>query len=101
MILGSLVTGCSNEAKTEDADTAAATTEESATMTVGAMAVLGDADANLVRKAATIANAIEGAPQAAVKVLAENGMSAQDFEELMYKISADEKLAAAYEEARQ
>ena len=70
-------------------------------MTSGAMANLDQAEAELVKKAAAIADAIEAAPQTAIKVLAENKISAEEFEALIYKISADENLSAAYAEIRQ
>ena len=97
VILAGLGAGCNDEAKTEDS----ASTKTEATLELVGMAALGDAEADLVRKAAAIAKAIEAAPLTAAAVLAENKMSAEDFESLIYKISADEKLAAAYAEVLQ
>ena len=87
---------CSND-KEESEDSASA--EAAATVEAG-LASLSDAEAELVRKAAAIADAIEAAPQAAAKILMDNQMTAEEYEALIYRISADEKLAAAYEEAR-
>ena len=96
VILGGLGAGCNDEAKTEDS----ATVEASANLAVTGMAALEDAEAELVRKAAAIADAIEAAPQTAAKVLMDSQMTAEEFEALIYKISVDENLAAAYAEVR-
>ena len=91
LLLG--VVGCGNQ---EQQETAAATDTEA----VSVLGTLGAADADLVKKAAAIALVIETNPTTAAQVLAANGMTAKDFEDLIYRISADEKLSAAYEEAR-
>ena len=96
VILGGLVAGCNDQAKTEDS----ASTEAAAGQVVTGMAALPDAEADLVRQAAAIANAIEAAPQTAAQVLLDNQMTAEEFEALIYRISVDEKLAAAYAELR-
>lgn len=53
-----------------------------------------------VRKAVTIANAIQKDPARADAILAENGTTRADFEALLYEIAADPALAAAYAAGR-
>lgn len=77
-----LATGCSGS----EPDTAGA-----------AAGVEGEVD--LVTRAATIARAIEADPDAADAILERHGVSVEDFEQMMYDISADPALAKAYEAA--
>jgi ABC-type uncharacterized transport system auxiliary subunit len=55
----------------------------------------------LVLKAATVANSIEKAPGTMAKVLEDNGLTADEYQSLVYRISADPVLTRAYEEARE
>jgi len=54
---------------------------------------------DLVTQAAAIARAIEADPDAADAILESHGVSVEDFEQMMYEISADPALASAYEAA--
>ena len=54
----------------------------------------------LVNKAAVVAIAITKAPETMSKVLAENNLTADEYQSLIYKISSDPVLTRAYEEAR-
>ena len=56
--------------------------------------------AERVSKAARIANAIEEDPDRAEEILSDNGMTLDEFEDLMYAIAQDPALTSAYEAAR-
>lgn len=51
-------------------------------------------------KAAAIAAEIDENPDAFEAILEKHGMTADEFQALMYEIAADEELTAAYEKAR-
>ena len=70
------------------------TTEEAATTVPGAPTV------EQAREAGTIARAIESEPNRMSAILAEHGMTAEGFENLMFEIAKDPKLTEAYEEAK-
>ena len=53
----------------------------------------------LVDSAAAVALAITKAPETVSKVLAENDLTVDKYQSLIYKISADPSLAMAFEEA--
>ena len=89
--------GCGGQEKQE---APAATQTGTQAAAVSAFDRLDAAQAALVRKAAAIADAIEAAPATAAQVLAASGMTPSEFEDLIYRISADEQLSAAYAEAR-
>jgi hypothetical protein len=55
----------------------------------------------MIHKAATVANAVEKAPGTLAQVLADNGLTTQEYRSLIYRISADPALTRAYEEARE
>ncbi len=74
-------------------------TAESGEAAVEAVALTPEQDA-LVQKAAAVANAVADAPETADQVLADNGLTADEFRTLVYRISADPVMARAYEEAR-
>ena len=67
---------------------------------VEAPALTAEQDA-LVQKAVTVANAVERAPETLAKVLADAGLTEDEYKSLVYRISADPVLAAAYEKARE
>ena len=92
-----LVAGCGGQ---DSQETAAKAEADAVTQTESVLGTLGAAEQDLVKKAAVIAVAIESMPNTAATVLAANGMTAEDFEDLIYRISADERLSAAFEEAK-
>src|SRR5262245_18708804 len=49
-----------------------------------------------VNKAATIAASIQASPDNADAILRQNGMTEQQFEDLMYEIAADPAMSEAY-----
>jgi len=85
-------TGCSDGDQTDQANESQDVATETVTLTAAQQA--------LVQQAATIANAIAVAPETMAKVLADNHLSADEYQAMIYKISADPVLAQAYEDAR-
>lgn len=57
------------------------------------------APSDAVQKAVEIAKAIEADPDAADQVLQSHGLTVEEFEQMMYEISADPALSKAYEAA--
>ena len=53
----------------------------------------------IVQKAVAVARAIEEEPDQVEAILERNGLDAEGFEELMYRISSDSELRAAYNAA--
>jgi len=49
-----------------------------------------------VEKAASVARAIEASPDNSAEILRQNGMTVEQFEDLMYEIAADPKMSAEY-----
>jgi uncharacterized protein YcfL len=62
--------------------------------------VLTSAQVALVEKAVLVANAIEKAPAAVAQVMADNDLTVEEYQTLIYRISADPVLSRAYEDAR-
>ena len=93
ILLATLALGNCSGGKTDQE----AVTNESAA--VGSAALTPDQEA-LVLKAAAIAVAIAAAPDNASTVLSDNNLTADEYEALIYRISADPVLARAYEAAR-
>jgi len=58
-----------------------------------------DATGDIVQRAAEIARAIEADPDSAEQILQDQGLTAEQFEEMIYEISADPELSKAYEAA--
>jgi len=85
-------TGCSGGDQTDQANESQDVATETATLTAVQQA--------LVQQAAMIANAIAAAPDTRTKILADNHLSADEYQAMIYKISADPVLAQAYEDAR-
>lgn len=52
---------------------------------------------NDAQRAAAIANALGAAPTKGDSILAANGLTTQQFEELMFRIAADSTLSAEYQ----
>ena len=61
--------------------------------------VAADAAGDIVQRAVEIAKAIEADPDAAGQVLEDHGLTVEQFEQMMYDISADPELSRAYEAA--
>lgn len=55
-----------------------------------------DAVPEKVQKAVTVGKAIQAAPEDAASILSDNGMTAEEFEALLYEIAEDPALASAY-----
>ena len=62
-------------------------------------AVEAPAPNDLVQKAVEIAKAIEADPDATEQILEGHGLTADEFEQMMFEISADPELSKAYEAA--
>lgn len=56
-----------------------------------------DVASDVVQRAVAIAKAIEADPDATEQILETHGLTADDFEQMMYEISADPALSKAYE----
>ncbi len=54
----------------------------------------------LVHQAVTLANAIEKAPETMYKILEDYGLTADEYQSMVYRIAADPVLTSAYEEMR-
>jgi len=59
--------------------------------------VAADATNDVVQRAVEIARAIEADPDAAERILEDHGLTVEQFEQMMYDISADPDLSKAYE----
>lgn len=90
-MLGLAALGCAG-GSTPESETAA-----SETMNETGAAPASDA----VQQAAEIANAIEAAPDRANEILEAHGMTAEQFEALLYEIAQDPAKSEAYAAARQ
>jgi hypothetical protein len=62
-------------------------------------AAVADAPTDVAQKAAEIAKAIEADPDATEQILEGRGLTVDEFEQMMYEISADPELSKAYEAA--
>lgn len=91
-MLGLAVFGCAGGTSTPESETAT-----SETMNETGSAPASDA----VQQAAEIANAIEAAPDRANEILEAHGMTAEQFEALLYEIAQDPAKSEAYAAARQ
>jgi len=58
-----------------------------------------DAPSDIVERAAEIAKAIDADPDSAERILQDHGLTVEQFEDMMYEISADPELSKAYEAA--
>lgn len=91
LLLAGSLCGCSGQEQAQQKNDEPAAAPEEQALTVAQVAQ--------VEKAVAIAKAIEAAPATAAAVLEKYAMSAEDFENLMYEISADGRMTAAYEAA--
>lgn len=57
------------------------------------------ATGDIVQRAVEIAKAIEADPDSAAQILEDHGLTVEQFEDMMYEISADPVLSKAYEAA--
>lgn len=89
LLAGSLI-GCGGQDKTQATSDETTVVKEAQALTVEQV--------KQVETAVAIAKAIEVAPSTAAAVLEKFDMSAEDFENLMFEISANEQMTAAYEE---
>jgi hypothetical protein len=88
-LLAIVAIGCSSSSSTGDG-----TTESAAPPASGAPTV------EQAREAGTVARAIQDEPNRMSAILAEHGMTAESFENMIFEIAKDPKLTDAYEDAK-
>lgn len=96
-----LAASCGGKSDTPEGSESAAT--ESAQMsadpsaTTSEAAALTPAQAELIQRAVKLSRAIQSDPDAAVSLLAEQGLSPEEWSQMLEDIARDPVLAAAYE----